>query len=146
MPVSGVLNNWRERHYAARDQARVLSFLLDRAGYYESVGYEVPVDHFLQECERDCHVSKSMARRWWMDYEMYGELPIKTVAYIRRVKKRYNWLSEKAKINQAELQQLKEIIYNWPDLFLDEIAIVFGMHTCKFMHHVTLWRYVTNNL
>ena len=81
-----------------------------------------------------------------MNYELYGELPYETQAHIKRVRKKYRWLPAGAKINEIELQQLKNIIDNRPDLYLDEIALVFGVTTGKYVHHSTLWRYITEHL
>lgn len=60
--------------------------------------------------------------------------------------KKHNWLPKTTKISQADLQKLKDILIQRPDLFLDEIAVVFGMHTGKYYPHSTLWTYITNYL
>ena len=65
---------------------------------------------------------------------------------MKKMRRKYGWLPELAKINTAELAILKQIVDNRPDLFLDEIAVVFGLQTGKFFHHTTLWRYITNHL
>ena len=68
-----------------------------------------------------------MAWRWWLHYKQYGELPIEMAVYMRKMQKKYNWLPQSVKINKAELEQLKQILIEQPNLFLDEIAIVFGI-------------------
>ena len=65
---------------------------------------------------------------------------------MKQVAKKHNWLPSTAKINQQELDQLRTIVTNRPDLFLDEIAVVFGIQTGKFLPHNTLWRYITKHL
>ena len=37
-------------------------------------------------------------------------------------------------------------IDNIPSLFLDEIAIVFGIQTGKYLNHATIWRYMSKYL
>ena len=140
------IENWDRRHFNARTQAQVLSFLIERVDYYDSINFNIPFDKLYEQCEKECQVSKSTARRWWLHFELYGELPFETEEYMRRISKKYNFLSKSARLDHAELNQLKAILDNCPDLFLDEIAIVFGVQTGKFMHHVSLWRYITNTL
>ena len=140
------IHNWSDRHYSARDQARVLSFLSDRVDYYEAIQFTVPFDRLFTECATECQVSKSTARCWWLHYEQYGELPIETTNYMKRMQKKHRWLPKTAKISPADLETLRAIIMRRPDLFLDEIAIVFGIQVGKFYPHSTLWSYITNYL
>ena len=104
------------------------------------------MDRLFDECVTECKVSKSTARRFWIHFEKYGELPVETERYMARLKSKFNWLPKSSKITADELSQLKEIVDRRPDLFVDEISVVFGIQTGKFLHHVTLWRYITNNL
>ena len=60
--------------------------------------------------------------------------------------KKYNWLPKSAKINEAELEQLRTILIQRPDLFLDEIALIFGIQTGKYFPHCTIWKYITTYL
>ena len=133
-------------HYGPRDQARVLSHLIDRVEYYNSINFPVPFDTLFTECANECDVSKATARRYWLHFELYGELTHETATFMKKMRRKYGWLPESAKINTAELAILKQIVDNRPDLFLDEIAVVFGVQTGKFFHHTTLWRYITNHL
>ena len=56
---------------------------------------------------------------------------------MKQVQKKYKWLPEGAKINEMELLQLKDIIDQRLDLYLDEITLLFGIETGKYVHHTT---------
>ena len=146
MQQSGLVNNWSRKHTSGRQQAQVLCYLLERVEYFESINFEVAMDRLFDECVSECKVSKSTARRFWIHFEKYGEIPIETEKYMSRLKTKFNWLPKSARITADELSQLKAIVDRRPDLFLDEISVVFGIQTGKFLHHVTLWRYISNNL
>ena len=65
---------------------------------------------------------------------------------MKKMQKRHKWLPKTAKISPTDLKILRTIIMKRPDLFLDEIAIVFGMQVGKYYPHCTLWSYITNYL
>ena len=104
------------------------------------------LDSLIKECQSKFNVSCSVIRKWWKNYEQYGELYYETMAHLQSIRKKYKWLPKRAKINEADLQKLKEIIDRQPDLYLDELALVFGVTTGKYVHHSTLWRYITDHL
>lgn len=45
---------------------------------------------------------------------------------------RNEWLPKHTKINEADLHKLKEIVNRQPDLYLDELALFFGITTGKY--------------
>ena len=141
-----VLDNWRKKHFGPRVQASVIAYLLEKVDYFEQLNIVVPLDRLFHDCFLKFGVSKSTSRRWWCSYKKYGELPYETIAFNRTLQKKYKWLSSRANITEEELQVLKGIIDSRPDLYLDEIAVAFGMETGKFINHSSLWRYITRYL
>ena len=73
--AKGVINNWAKRHTSARQQAQAISFLFDRIEYYEKINFHVPFNRIFEECSTNCNISKATARRFWLHFEKYGELP-----------------------------------------------------------------------
>ena len=62
---TGNIHNWGEKHFGARDQARVLLYLSDRVDYYKALqSGNVPFDKQFTECASECNMSKSTARQW----------------------------------------------------------------------------------
>ena len=49
-------------------------------------------------------------------------------------------------IDDEQLLQLKELIDEYPQLYLDEISLYFGVKTGVYLLTCTIWRYMTNNL
>ena len=146
MALNGNIDNWSKRPHGKRQQAQVISYILERMDYFESIGYSVFMCRLYRECEDEFRVYRTTARQWWLNFELYGELPYETQAYMKKIWKKYRWLPEGVLINEDELQQLKQIIDKRPDLYLDEISLVFGIETGKYVHHTTLWQYITENL
>ena len=50
------------------------------------------------------------------------------------------------KINDNELLQLKCIVDRNPNLYLDEILMLFRIETGKYLHYTTIWRYLDESL
>ena len=146
MPLNENIKNWRNRPHGKRQQAQVICHILERLEYFDSIGYTVPMSRLYKECEDSIRVCRTTSRKWWLSFELYGELPYETAAHIKRVRKKFRWLPEGTKINERELLVLKGILDKSPSLYLDEIALIFGMETGKYIHHTTLWRYITENL
>ena len=142
----GFAGNWNTRAHGPRMQAKVISCLLEKIDFYESLQHDYPISRLFVQCEQEFGVCRTTVREWWNSFELYGELPYETREHMKRVQKKYKWLPEGAKINETELHQLKGIIDRRPDLYLDEIALLFGIETGKYVHHTTLWRYVTVHL
>ena len=51
-----------------------------------------------------------------------------------------------ASIDDNELLQLKELVDRNPQLYLDEIALRFGIMTEKYLCSSTIWRYLSKKL
>ena len=83
MKVSGVVDNWRYKQHGPRQQTQVISYLLDRLCYLESVGHNVPLTRLIKECQSKFNVSCSVIRKWWKNYEQYGELYYETMAHLQ---------------------------------------------------------------
>ena len=50
------------------------------------------------------------------------------------------------RIDERELLKLEDIVDAHPNYYLDEIALIFGIDTGKFVHPSTIWRYMTDEL
>ena len=50
---------------------------------------------------------------------------------------------KRAKIDDGELIQLKKILDDHPNLYLDEIALAFHITSGKYLHYTTIWNYIT---
>ena len=140
------ITKWQDRHYGPRMQSQVVSFLLNQTDYYNSIRFDVPLDQLYQECHTELGVSKAMTHKWWLSFNLFGELPYETAAFMRRVKKKYGWLSKSNNVNDSELQILERIVDRRPDLHLDKIALRFGLETGKYLHFSTIWKYITTHL
>ena len=141
-----MVENFQNIHFGPRIESQVIAYLRDRVDYFENIGYAVEMQQLYEETHLEFHVSTTTARRWYESYEIYGELPSETAAYWRRIKNKHRWLGSNCKLNQSELEQLKGIIDNRPDLYLDEIALVFGIQTGKYVSYSSLWRHITHKL
>ena len=49
-------------------------------------------------------------------------------------------------IDEWQLIKLKSIVVEHPNYYLDEIALTSGIDTGKFVHPLTIWRYMTEGL
>lgn len=146
MAPKGYVDNWSKRPHGERKQAQVVSFILDRRDYFDSIGYNVSISRIFEECEEATKVCRSTIRQWWIHFGQFGELPYETKEYFRKIRKKHNWLPIKSNIDDTQLQRLRNIIDRSPSLYLDEIASIFGMETGIYYHPATIWRYMTNYL
>ena len=54
-------------------------------------------------------------------------------------------MSKTTKVTESELLQLKCIVDTNPNLYLDEIALMFLIQSGKFLHYTTIQRYITTH-
>ena len=148
------LKDWKYKHHGPRIQAKAISYIADRIELYDQFADAMEKEGTMisfTDIIRDCHcnhtndVSCSTLRRWWSIYENFGELPYAVKAIKKDMKKKYGSMSKAAKINDMELLQLKRIIDEYPNYYLDEIALLFLTQTGKFLHFSTLHRYITKD-
>ena len=50
------------------------------------------------------------------------------------------------RVDDNELLKLKQIVDQDPNHYLDEIMLVFGIETGKYVHTSTIWRYMSERL
>ena len=55
-------------------------------------------------------------------------------------------MGSRAVINDHELLQLKQIVDDNPNLYLDEISLRFGIKTGKYLCDSTIWSYLSGKL
>ena len=143
-------SNWPKKHHGSRKQAEVIDFIEKNlslvAPDYDIVLERVPLDPVLQQCERDCGVSKSTVRRWWKIYLMMGLLPDEVKDFNRGLRKKYRWLPQTSRMSEDDLDVLRDLLWKRPHEYLDEIAISFGLETGKYFHPSAIWKFTTQYL
>ena len=61
-----------------------------------------------------------------MLYEEWGELPYKVAQRKKELQKKYKGARKNESIDDGEILIIKEIVDENPNLYLDEIAFLFG--------------------
>ena len=49
-------------------------------------------------------------------------------------------------ISESDLLLLKELVDEDPNIYLDELTLLFGIKTGKYIHQSTVWKYVVEDL
>ena len=80
------MDNWSNRPHGKRQQAQVIPYILGHVDYFEAAGYSVPMSRIFKECEEELNVCCSTVQKWWLSFELYGELPYKTKAHLKKIK------------------------------------------------------------
>ena len=75
-----------------------------------------------------------------------GELSYKVADRKRKVKRMDKNAKKNELMNDADILSLKDIVDENPNLYLDEIAFLFGIKTGKYVHYSTVWRCITEKL
>ena len=148
--------NWRKFPHGPRVQAKAISYIAEQVDAMDffSDGMEDAGEAFtMKDIIRDCHknhtpdVSESTLRRWWNLYDGWGELPHVVKKRKQQIKKKYGTVMlKRAKIDDGELIQLKKILDDHPNLYLDEIALAFHITCGKYLHYTTIWNYITKKI
>eukprot|EP00555_Chaetoceros_dichaeta_P014713 CAMPEP_0198271402 /NCGR_PEP_ID=MMETSP1447-20131203/49036_1 /TAXON_ID=420782 /ORGANISM="Chaetoceros dichaeta, Strain CCMP1751" /LENGTH=163 /DNA_ID=CAMNT_0043963973 /DNA_START=160 /DNA_END=648 /DNA_ORIENTATION=- len=113
------------------------------------MGNTVPT---LAEILHDCNefitpdVSVKTLRRWWNLYEEWGELPHKVSNRKQQMKVKYRHARTGEIMDDGDILVLKEIVDENPNLYLDELAFLFGIKTNKFVHYSTIRRCMDEKL
>ena len=144
---------WHRQAHGPRVQAKAIYFVAQKLDVYELfvdvLGHSMPT---LKDIFRDCcanqttDVSVSTLRRWWMDYNEWGELPYKVAERKRAIKARDKNAKKNELLDDSNILCLKEIVDSNPNYYLDELAFVFGMTCGKFVHHSTIRRCLVEKL
>ena len=132
--------------YGVRKQSEVVDFIENRIHTYTSLEIEINNKDIFEECRSRFGISSSTARRWWDWFVRYGELKYYGRQKERLYAKRHNVLSSKCRINNEELHTLKSIFDDSPALYLDEVALIFGRRTGKYLGRSTIWKYARKYL
>ena len=136
----------REPH-GKRVQRTAISFIAAEMEMFEAFGGDDNM-MVLQSILEMCHaqqcpdVNTRTLRRWWVVYIKWGELPYNA----KKRKSRLKGMSKNMAVNDNELIILKSIVDRNPNLYLDEISMLFGIATKKFLHYTTIWRYMSERL
>ena len=85
----------------------------------------------LEICKEHCTptVSISSLHLLWKTYLEWGELPYIVRKTKDKLKAKMNLMGERAIIDNNEMQVLKQIEDENPNLYLDEISLQFGIIT-----------------
>ena len=77
-------------------------------------------------------------------YKEWGELPYKVMKRKIAMKATNIHATENETLDDADIMHFKEIVDRNPNLYLDEMAFLFGIKTGKFVHFSTIRRCVVN--
>ena len=141
------LDKWLRQAHGPRVQVKAVSYITMKYAVYEvysdMIGNSMPS---LTEILHDCHtfstpdVSVNTLRRWWMMYEDWGEMPYKVLERKKRLMVQYKHARKNELLGDDDILILKEIVDENPNLYLDELAFLFGIKTDKFVHYSTIRR------
>ena len=145
-PANRKKPKWRHMPYGVRKQSEVVDYLERRINAYKSVNIPINNNELYIECKQKYSVSASTARRWWEWYVRYGELRYYGRQKEREYIKQHNVLPHNTKINTNDLKLLKTIFDDSPALYLDEIALLFGRRSGKYLSRSTIWKYASKYL
>ena len=135
------LDRWLNAHSDPRVQAEAISFIAEKIDTYEAFGYyNYDMKDIYEECKKECTpiYSISSIRRWWTIFLDWGELPYIVKLKQNKWKKQLGNMSANASITYSELMQLKNIVDENPNLYLDEIALKFAVKTGKYLAYNTI--------
>ena len=132
--------------YGVRKQSEVIDFIERRIEAYQSVDIPIINHEIFKECESKHGISSSTARRWWDWFVKYGELRYYGRQKERKYIRQHNILPHNTKISSEDLDILKGIFDDSPALYLDEITLLFGRRTNKYLSRSTVWNYCTRYL
>ena len=150
MLVAGSLEKWARKHHGPRVQAAAISFISKKVDEMEAFGggndycLKVVINECINKYTPD--VSFSTLTRWWKTYLEWGELHWVVKERRKEMRQKMKTMGTGAMINDDELLQLKYIIDDNPQLYLDEISLHFAIKTGKYLCDSTIWTYMTNKL
>jgi putative heme iron utilization protein len=130
------LDKWLNANSHPRLQAEAISFIAQKVDEYEAFDYfEYTMKDIFEECQqkRTPTVSTSSLRRWWNTFLEWGDLPYIVTQKKQKWNQKMGNMSANASITDSELLQLKEIVDENPNLYLDEIALDFAVKTGKYL-------------
>ena len=128
-----------------RTQRRAIGYIMKQLELFEIMsGDNTSVQSILEDCHSvKCpDVKVRTLRRWCYIFIEWGEFPY----LAKKRKQELDRLNPSIKINSEQLIELKKIVDSNPNLFLDEIALTFGIATGQCLHYSTIWRYMTKHL
>ena len=139
-------NEWQREPHGRRAQRKAIVFILKELELYDSFGVDNPpsMETIYRSCNAmECRdVNIRTLRRWWETYLEWGELPY----YEKKRKAAMAGYHKNTVVDEHELLKLKSIVDKNPNNYLDDIALIFGIETGKFVHPSTIWRYMTERL
>ena len=91
----------------------------------------------VEKCAQKYSISVTNIWRWWRYYKANGEIKIIIDEKMRALRKRYKWTSS---ICEEYVQEIKRIVDNNPEYYLDEIAEEFARITGVVYYISTFWR------
>ena len=142
---------WTRTHHGPRAQARVISYIsskLDELDGFGGYSADVSLHQVVVMCheEHTPNVPLTTICCWWEEYLEWGELPWVMTKRKAKLRKKMLLMSSRAAINDHELMQLKDIVDENPQLYLDKIALSFAMVTSKYLCCSTIHEYLTTKL
>ena len=149
----GALDQWQRQAHGPRVQAKAIAYISQKFETYETfadmIGTSTPsLEEIMKDCNVYCtpDVSVATLRRWWYDYEEWGELPHRVFDRKRKLKAWHKDAKRDQVLDDGDVLIVKGIVDENPNHYLDEIAFLFGMTTGKFVHHSTIRRCLIEEL
>ena len=147
------LHAWQHQAHGPRVQGKAISCIANKMLVYETysdmMDNDIPtLTDILDDCHTFCtpDVSVSTLRRWWKLYEEWGELPYKVKERQKRMRIQYKYASKNEILDDDDILALKEVVDENPNLYLDELAFLFGIKTGKFIHYSSIRRCMIDKL
>ena len=145
MLIAGALETWQRQAHGPRVQVKAISYVINKMLIYDTyidmLGDAVPsLGEILRDCNKfstpDVHIRT--LRRWWYDYEEWGELPYKVAERKRMMELKDMHAAKNEFLDNAGILALKLIVDENPNLYLDELAFLFEIKTGTFVHYSTI--------
>ena len=126
-------------------QVKAISFGINKMLIYDTyadiLGNTVPslgeiLRDYKEYCTPTVHIRT--LRRWWYDHEEWGELPYKVAECRRILEIRGTHATKNELLNNTDILALNEIVDENPNLYLDELAFLFGIkngNICALQHY-----------
>lgn len=130
------------RHYGKRCQEDVVDTVLEMQCHNPTA----PAKYLYELVAQRYHVSVSTVRRWHVHYLNWGEYLHQTKAKARRYKRKCFSSRRTNIITEEIVQQLKEIVDDNPEFYIDEIAEELVKKTGVYLPLSTIYKTVRHKL
>lgn len=97
----------------------------------------------MKACSKKYGILKTNIYRWWKYYEAWGEIKPVLDEKMKKLKMKYKWTRG---LNESHIAEIKRIVDEHPEFYLDEIAYEFCSATHIYFSISKISRILKNNL